>query len=345
MNDYLSNLIAKSFEIGEIIQPRPMSIFEPSAFEGVEPENVSNGTMLATPLSAHNPLPSSPMSPPTRPLEAQPHPPYHFSPVRMLKRSAVERSPAQTEGREQTSEPRPKPIIANTLPSPGVETAPATTPPPREPLIQPNIVRPSSQNMLKQSAGQQPRPLLEDNPDKGSNMRGVEDSRLLPVEPLIQQVIVEPILVSPEGTTTTVTDFENKATLAKPLVQSERRLVVEPPPSSERIFAPREQSESKMTQSKSMGPQDNHPMLEPTSTPKTAAVVRPQIVPYLEPIAPIPSPDIVPEPTATVQVTIGRVEVRATTPPPVPKPKVNRPKPPVMSLDEYLRQRAGGDRP
>ena len=39
---------------------------------------------------------------------------------------------------------------------------------------------------------------------------------------------------------------------------------------------------------------------------------------------------------------IGRVEVRAT--PPAPAPKKQRSKPPAMSLDEYLRQRAGGDR-
>ncbi len=46
----------------------------------------------------------------------------------------------------------------------------------------------------------------------------------------------------------------------------------------------------------------------------------------------------------TIQVTIGRIEVRAT-PPPVSSQLKSSPKPPVMSLDEYLRQRAqGGNR-
>jgi hypothetical protein len=49
-----------------------------------------------------------------------------------------------------------------------------------------------------------------------------------------------------------------------------------------------------------------------------------------------------PQQAPTVHVTIGRIEVRAT-PPPVPPPK-QRTTPPVMSLDDYLRQRDGGRR-
>jgi hypothetical protein len=45
----------------------------------------------------------------------------------------------------------------------------------------------------------------------------------------------------------------------------------------------------------------------------------------------------------TINVTIGRIEVRATQPPraPAPTPRAHVP---AMSLDEYLRQRAGGNR-
>ncbi len=43
----------------------------------------------------------------------------------------------------------------------------------------------------------------------------------------------------------------------------------------------------------------------------------------------------------TIQVSIGRMEIRTPPPPPPPRPKP-RPKPPVMSLDEYLRQRSRG---
>jgi hypothetical protein len=46
-------------------------------------------------------------------------------------------------------------------------------------------------------------------------------------------------------------------------------------------------------------------------------------------------------PAPTIHVTIGRIEVRAT-PPPVSAQSKSRPAAPVMSLDDYLRQRGGG---
>jgi hypothetical protein len=56
--------------------------------------------------------------------------------------------------------------------------------------------------------------------------------------------------------------------------------------------------------------------------------------------APLPRPQHTAE-TPSIQVTIGRVEVRAVAPQPQPsrqKPAQAR----MMSLDEYLRQRASG---
>jgi hypothetical protein len=58
-------------------------------------------------------------------------------------------------------------------------------------------------------------------------------------------------------------------------------------------------------------------------------------------------------PGGTVQVTIGRIEVRApapppappqaeATPPPAPPPPAPPPRPPALSLDDYLRGRRGG---
>lgn len=46
-----------------------------------------------------------------------------------------------------------------------------------------------------------------------------------------------------------------------------------------------------------------------------------------------------------VQVTIGRIEVRAVTPSAPPAPRAPaRPQGPALSLDEYLRRRNGGGR-
>jgi hypothetical protein len=48
--------------------------------------------------------------------------------------------------------------------------------------------------------------------------------------------------------------------------------------------------------------------------------------------------------TPTIRVTIGRIDVRAITPPaPPPRPKQARPGP-TLSLDDYARQRKGGER-
>lgn len=44
----------------------------------------------------------------------------------------------------------------------------------------------------------------------------------------------------------------------------------------------------------------------------------------------------------SINVTIGRIEVRATPPPPT-QSQPSRASAPIMSLDEYLRRRAGGD--
>ncbi|GAC1347443.1 MAG: hypothetical protein NVSMB27_12860 [Ktedonobacteraceae bacterium] len=53
----------------------------------------------------------------------------------------------------------------------------------------------------------------------------------------------------------------------------------------------------------------------------------------------------VPMPEPTIQVTIGRIEVRATPPPPEQVQSQQRAAPAVMSLDQYLQQRSkGGDR-
>lgn len=70
-------------------------------------------------------------------------------------------------------------------------------------------------------------------------------------------------------------------------------------------------------------------------------IVKPQITPLIQTLQ-IPAVASVEasQPTPTIQVTIGRIEVRAT-PAPAPASSQARPKSPVMSLDEYLCQRGG----
>lgn len=46
----------------------------------------------------------------------------------------------------------------------------------------------------------------------------------------------------------------------------------------------------------------------------------------------------------TIKVTIGRIEVRAVSTPPAQAPRQRRKQQPSLSLDDYLKQRAGGQR-
>ena len=93
--------------------------------------------------------------------------------------------------------------------------------------------------------------------------------------------------------------------------------------------------------------------LRPASGTRIVPAQQPKALSFA-PIVPasiIVSPRVLPTPphdedateAPPVHVTIGRVEVRATLPPPVPSPP-QAASAPVMSLDEYLRQRAAGGR-
>jgi hypothetical protein len=69
------------------------------------------------------------------------------------------------------------------------------------------------------------------------------------------------------------------------------------------------------------------------------SAIRP-VVPAVPVFSPSLPPAVAPSPPS-IHVTIGRVEVRATPPPPAgsrDKPTL----PPVMSLEEYLGRRAAG---
>ncbi|HEU5330776.1 MAG TPA: hypothetical protein VFU78_21970, partial [Thermomicrobiales bacterium] len=78
------------------------------------------------------------------------------------------------------------------------------------------------------------------------------------------------------------------------------------------------------------------------SSPRQAILAQPQVRPLTVPTpAPRPS-EPQREAAPSIQVTIGRVEVRAV---PAETPaRAARPAPPTLSLEDYLRQRNGGRR-
>jgi hypothetical protein len=60
------------------------------------------------------------------------------------------------------------------------------------------------------------------------------------------------------------------------------------------------------------------------------------------PIPPSLHPPLPPSPSSTIQVTIGRIEVRFTSPTPSPKRARAAQSGPALSLQDYLKQRQGG---
>jgi hypothetical protein len=76
-------------------------------------------------------------------------------------------------------------------------------------------------------------------------------------------------------------------------------------------------------------------------TPAFAPLARHEI-PRLQPAAALGQQP--PAPSPTIHVTIGRVEVRAVQPQPVAAARQQRPTGPRLSLEEYLKLRAGGGR-
>ncbi len=128
---------------------------------------------------------------------------------------------------------------------------------------------------------------------------------------------------------------------------------------SGRVQSPNPEAEEKIIQAPSLRPALSHRppekvagqpiteelvMLPEKTQPSAPITVRPQVKQYIEPTPLAPTlPEAIAEPTPTVQVTIGRIEVRATPPPPVSSSQTRRSAPSIMTLDEYLQQRARGD--
>jgi hypothetical protein len=173
-------------------------------------------------------------------------------------------------------------------------------------------------------------------------------------EPLVQPLVVErmipPATPAPAEavSASSATEQESRAALEPVAPQIVIERIVAPAAPALRVedrFARRRtawRDEEPEAEGKSSRSPSIVAPLSPDKRPGPAAVVA---QPRVEPAQRIEPPPAAPaEPTPTIQVTIGRVEIRATSPP-VPAPKKQRPKPAVMSLDEYLRQRAnGGDR-
>lgn len=363
MSDYLNNLAAKSLNPAEVVQPRLTSLFETTpvsdwldsgrspGLEKVEDEPASGETGLN--------VPSSPEHTTGHPPESRP--------------SVADLSPSSNTGQQQPAESSVMPSLRSgqSIGHPQSLRTPAELQPADHSMSeqsgQPVAIRPSAEPapQKQRPTGQRPlQPGEDSRPVKARSFQSLEPPAPSPERPTSSAIpgpLVQPgtplqftenALQHPalERLGSLLTTGEQQPTL-QPLIQE---IVVErmvSPAASPPTAASSVKSESALSlntakRESQTAPEQDIRGPEASPMPETPArvVVQPHVTPYVEPAGPVPTgpvPKPEPEPAPTIQVTIGRVEVRATTLTPRPSKK-QRPKPPVMSLDEYLSRRASG---
>ncbi|MUL34939.1 hypothetical protein [Gloeocapsopsis dulcis] len=280
MSDYLSNLVSKTLNPTEAVQPRLASLFEPQhgivghvpqANRDSERQDLATTTDEIEPLTfSRNKLRENALA--SRLVEQPPPLPRQvaFTPVESRQLGISRLSIEQEQQQSHSSELPLKSIVSNQIDA-----------------------TPSSSAIEKQT-----RPLLVESATQHNAIEQVVS---------LEQSIAQPV-TSNESVVATAT--EATATKSQPILKPPEQSLIE---STKPLVA-----------------------LE-------KIIVQPQVMPYVEPVVPV-EPTATPAPTPTIQVTIGRIEIRAM-PPAASSSQKQRNAPPVMSLDEYLRQRnQGGSR-
>lgn len=305
MNDYLDTLLACTLRPQETIQPRRRGRYEPL--------NYSRGLAMAPPLD----LTGLETADPAKVEVSQAGP------------SSPERAPpAQSPPAETLSL---SPIVVSTTPGRPVQTEPA----PVEPLNPSRTTQPvgpaqaaaiSTVDVGLVQAGPtpitvRPTPPTRPAPPSVQWARESTTAAMNPSEP-------EPVNLA-VGRRRTVVGQQAAREQSVPSEQAVVNPVVNP------VASPAAHAEHQPA-----AIAGNEP-LTPAIQPRPVSPAPPRIKPALphafgEPSNPRPAE------APTIQVTIGRIEVRATPPvAPVPKP---RPASPKLSLDDYLCQRNEGKR-
>jgi hypothetical protein len=294
MSNYLSNLVDRSLDRADVIQPRLRSLFEPA--QGI-------GSPIAGLWQEAEPMmeiieQSVPEDRNQRPVTRQ------QSPISRIFDRVINRRLAEAEvnldrpsrstqtNAIEMSQPQFNSLSESTLPT-SVDLVEPISISTNTPVIQPRFSQPQ---------------LTEQQIDAGS-LAG-ENPAVVSSFPIDRERHIDRTIDNPD-----------------------RSSVLNPAPISVRDRIDRVQ-ESSLTDT----PSQNSPRLGQRMESSTMEQIR-SAVRAIEPEV-ITTSDRSMMPT--IQVSIGRIEVRATTVPANPAAKTARSQPPVMSLDEYLNQRGGG---
>ncbi len=360
MDDFLSRLVDKSLGLTAVIQPRPISLFEPvltgaalPAVPAMEIETVQEPANPLPPVNDH--LKTETANPSSASLNSEP-PPIPQDTILAPKTVVME-----TAVPPPTDVQRPFPTMKEDEPS-SAQAAPHLTfqSPIREEISPP----PLPANFLPTSAIV---PRMVETVTTPTKSSVTVETTAVP-SPIIQRMPATPPPLVIENTMTTLTPPPPLpiiqpmpvAPMITPPIPAERVEQIESRPGEPPILSPMPPPVNKPTAplvilpavaAQPVQPNQQHhkPELperiipEPTIAPplEATAVIQPSITLYQERKG---ETVVSPEPAPTVEIRIGRIEVRAT-PPPAPAVKEQPAASPVMSLEDYLRQRENGGVP
>lgn len=327
MSDYLGQLIARSFDQAETLRPRPVALFEPSQPATGLPAPpdevpVSDRTSSVLPPTA---------PPPPHPVAAPLHAPVPAPPS--VGATPTLRPPLEVHPLEAPPVHAPPPREAPLAPEPSTTSEPQAPPSPSVPPTAPQTLLSTAPRVVEHvTETVRPAPPPATVPPVMSEVVRVQPTREIITERIVEAKLQPPppAAPSPRGQTLLPADAPviDHGT-EPPRAELSRRQPSQPPPLPPDLHDLRSATEVRPAPSPSASTS--------RAAAKTTMVIQPRVEAPREQATMPPSS---PPPSPTIHVTIGRVEVRASSPsPPSRRP---RPQPAVMSLDEYLEQRASG---
>ncbi|MFO7539813.1 MAG: hypothetical protein R6X32_17380 [Chloroflexota bacterium] len=335
MSDYLSNLVARTLESAPVLQPRQPSLFEPvGGGWGMVHRDWGMEIAGETAVSPPN-LPQPTMPPQPQPIVANPGPP-----VQPASPAAKAAAPPTAVWHHQPIAPlvRQEPPARSHQPAEKPETIRHTTVNEKmlvQQRIEPKVtVRPAA-------ASDKPA-----QPARRSRSEAAVSDPAAAVKPVTAPPPVpqptRPVAPAAIPATTTPPIRTMPVVVEKrPLTRSAAKTTGQEPTPPAAIPAP------KATRANKQSAAPAQTALQQITPAVALNDLRPSVSPP-RPIRPrgqeqrATSREETAVPAPTIQVHIGRIEVRATPPP--PSPKKSRPQPSLTSLDDYLRQRNGGGR-
>lgn len=364
MTNYLSNLVARQLDLVETVKPRLASRFElPVALHPPGRQSSPNDALeLDTPATDDRlgpvtdewaePMPDAAAQRRTT-RRHMPQPVSH-------ERDAFSTEQPESSARNPVMHARPSATFERTP----ADTSPLIEPARTQPINQPAPAEDASASRQSLKPLMPPpsvSPVVREQPspptsELQSQVETVEAISLPPVRPeprIVRQAVKleaesaeQPAQLSPtlKRDPVETTASSEAARQSAESLPDQTRLAPFEPPESKRPFPSLNASlteASRKTEQPLVEPSAPQPARSPQ--PGQSVLAQPHITRSRETQAPVPAEfDTAPEPAPIINVTIGRVEVRASQAPASGVRRQESAAKRLMSLDDYLRQRAGG---